>query len=105
MDTNSYLSCKIYYDAYSCGADYVEETKRNVSVHYDGNNKPSKKSKPAAHLEQNVDHYFTWSILCNAPSNPRTCMNIEAFFIAIMRPSLNEQIDCDALILFRNGIT
>ena len=32
-------------------------------------------------------------------------MNIEAFFTAIMGPSLNEQIDLDALILFRNGVT
>ena len=31
--------------------------------------------------------------------------NMEAFFIAIMRPSLNEQIDSNALILFRNGVT
>ena len=64
-----------------------------VSVRYDEHNKPSKKSKPAAHLEQNTGHHFTWRILCNVPSNPRTGKNIEAFFIAIMRPSLNEQID------------
>ena len=32
-------------------------------------------------------------------------MNIEAIFTAIMRPSLNEKIDSDTLILFRNGIT
>ena len=83
----------------------IGETKRNVSVRYDEHNKPSKKSKPAAHLEQSTDHYFIWKILCNAPSNPRTRKNIEAFFIAIMRPSLNEQIICDALILFRNGVT
>ena len=44
-------------------------------------------------------------ILCKAPSNRKTCKNIEAFFTAIMRPNLNEQIDCDALILFRNGVT
>ena len=43
--------------------------------------------------------------LCNAPSNARTRKNIEAFFIVIMRPPLNEQIDCDALILFRNIVT
>ena len=53
------------------------------------------KSKPAAHLKQNIDHYFTLFhiisrplILCNAPSNARTRKNIEEFFIAIMRPSL-----------------
>ena len=40
-----------------------------------------------------------------APSNTRARKNIEAFFIAIMRPSLNDQIDSDALIRFRNGVT
>ena len=100
-----YYLIKIYLINTICGEDYVGETKRNISVCYDEHNKPSKKSKPAAHLEQNIDHYFTWRILCNAPSNAKTRKSIEAFFIAIMRPSLNEQTDSDALILFRNGVT
>ena len=83
----------------------LERLKENVSVRYDEHNKPFNKSKPAAHLEQNTEHYFTWRILCNAPSNARTHKNIEALLIAIMRPSLNEQIDYDALVLFRNGVT
>ena len=54
------------------------ETKRNVSLHYDEHNKPSKKSKRAAHLEQKIDQYFTWRILSNAPSNTRTRKKIKA---------------------------
>ena len=104
-DKSLHPSCKIYCGLCSCGEDYVGETKRNVSVRYDEHNKPPKKSKPTAHLEQNIDHYFTWRILCNAPSNAKTRKSIEAFFIAIMRPSLNEQTDSDALILFRNAVT
>ena len=104
-DKSLHPSCKIYCGLCSCGEDYVGETKRNVSVRYDDHKKPSKKSKPAAHLGQNIDHYFTWKILCNAPSNARTRKNIEGFFIAILRPNLNEQTDSDALILFRNGVT
>ena len=104
-DKNLHPSCNIYYGLCSCREDYVGETKRNVSVRYDEHNKPPKKSKPVAHLEQNIDHYFTWRILCNVPSNARTRKNTKAFFIAIMRPSLNEQTDSDALILFRNGVT
>ena len=100
-----HTSCKTSYALCSCGEDYVEETKRNVSARYDEHNKSYNKSKPAAHVEQNNDHYFTWRVLCNVPSNTRTRKNIEAFFIAIMRPSLNEQVDSDALILFRNGVT
>ena len=101
-DKNLHPSCKIFYGLCSCGEDYVGET---VSVRYDEHDKPSNKSKPSAHLEQNKDHYFTWKILCNTPSNARTHKNVEAFFIAIARPSLNEQIDSDALFLFRNGVT
>ena len=104
-DKNLYLSCKIYHGLCLCGEDYVGETKRNISERYDEHNKPSKKSKPAAHLEQTIDHYFTKGILCNVPSNARTRRNIETLFIAVMRPSLNERIECDALILFRNGVT
>ena len=32
-----------------------KDQKRNISVHYDEHEKPSKKSKPAAHLEKNSD--------------------------------------------------
>ena len=89
-DKNLHPSCKNYYGLCSCGEDYVGETKRSVSVRYDGHKKPSKKSNPAAQLGQNIDHYFTWRILCNALSNARTRKNIEAFLIAITRPSLND---------------
>ena len=60
----------------SCGEDYVGETKWNVSVRYDEHNKPYEKSKWAAHLELNIERYFTWGILFNAPSNTRTRKNI-----------------------------
>ena len=83
----------------------LERLKETFLVRYGEHNTPSKKSKSAAHLEQNTDHYLTWRILCNAPSNARTRKNIEPFFIAIMRPSLNEQTDSDALILFRSCLT
>ena len=104
-DKNLYPSCKIYYGLCLRVEDYVGETKRNVSVRCDEHNKLSNKSKPAAHLEENNDHYFFRRILGNALSNTRTRKNNEAFFIAIMRPILNEQIDSDALILFRNSVT
>ena len=32
-----------------------KDQKRNISVHYDEHEKPSKKSKSAAHLEKNSD--------------------------------------------------
>ena len=44
-------------------------------------------------------------ILCNAPSNSRIRKNLEALFIGIMKPSLNEQTNFDRLTLFRNCLT
>ena len=40
-----------------------------------------------------------------APINDRARKNFEAPFIALSRPSLNEQIDGKKLLLFRNGVT
>ena len=40
-----------------------------------------------------------------APINDRVRKNLEASFIALSRPSLNEQIDANTLLLFRNGVT
>ena len=56
---------------------------------------------------------FTWSVICSAQEQEflekkiidRTRKNLEAFYIALMRPNLNEQCDSNVLNLFRNGIT
>ena len=64
---------------------------------------PLKSQNQLLILKKNIDHYFTRKILCNAPSNARTRNKIEVFFIAIIRPSLKEQINCDVLILLRNS--
>ena len=42
---------------------------------------------------------------CIAPSNSQIRKSLEALFIGIMKPSLNEQTNFDHLIRFRNGIT
>ena len=40
-----------------------------------------------------------------APINDRVRKSLEASFIALSRPSLNEQVDPKKLLLFRNGAT
>ena len=68
-------------------------------------NTPSDKSNPVKHLRDNIDHNFTWNVICNA-RNRRLPLKIwEAYFIATMKPNLNDKIDSDLLHLFRNGIT
>jgi len=41
----------------------------------------------------------------NAPVNTRMRKNLEAAIIALKRPFLNDQLDSNQLILFRNGVT
>ena len=40
-----------------------------------------------------------------ASINDRVRKNLEASFIAVSRPSLNEQIDAKKLLLFQNSVT
>ena len=84
---------------------YIGETIRNVEVRWNEHNDPRGKSEPSKHLTNNLEHKFQWSIICNAPINTRSRKNLEAFYIALQKPSLNEQLDNNQLNLFRNGIT
>ena len=70
-----------------------------------GHNSADNKSEPAKHLADNKEHSFLWSILLAAPKDGRTRKNLEAFFIAKLKPSLNRQEDSNMLTLFRNGVT
>ena len=100
-DKDLHPACKIYKGICSCESTYVGETKRNVEEH----NHLSGKSEPSKHLYQNINHVFTWSVICSAPKTDRTRKNLEVFYIALVRPNLNEQCDSTVLTLFRNGIT
>jgi len=104
-DKSDYQSCVIYKGICSCGSSYVGETKRNALTRWGEHNNPTKKSEPSKHLRQHIEHVFTWTILCRAPKNTRTRKNLEASFIALLKPDLNEQSDFDILVLFRNGVT
>ena len=53
-------------------------------------NNINKKSKPSKHLFLNIRHSFSWSVLLSAPKNARTRENLETFYIAKMKSSLNE---------------
>ena len=78
-------SCVIYEGQCSCKLSYIGETKRK-------------------HLMENASHKFTWKVLLDAPSH--FCRRIlEAFFIAIRKPALNDQLEHHSLSLFRHGIT
>ena len=104
-DCNLHPSCKIYKGVCSCGETYIGETIRNVEERWSEHNSADNKSEPAKHLASNKEHFFLWNILLDAPKDGRTRKNLEAFFIAKLKPSLNRQEDSNMLTLFRNGVT
>ena len=44
-------------------------------------------------------------VISNAPKNAKTRKNLEASYIALWKPDLNEKKDLDRQVLFRNGVT
>ena len=104
-DKVQHLSCVIYKGICSCGETYVGETIRSCKIRCDEHNDVNKNSEPAKHLAGNIEHEFSWFILARAPVNTLKRRILEAYFIKLIAPSLNEQLDNDVLMLFRNGVT
>ena len=104
-DKSDYKSCVIYKGDCLCGSRYIVKTKRNAEARWNEHNNPTKSSKPSKHLRSNINHYFTWAVISNAPKNAKTRKNLEASYIALWKPDLNEQKDFERLVLFTNGVT
>ena len=104
-DKNPHPACKIYAGICFCSANYIGETKRNVEIRWNEDENPNKDSKPANNLRNFPDNKFDCKILLMAPTNAKLRKIMESSMIALKQPSLNEQLDFDQLILFRNGVT
>ena len=65
---NDYKSCVIYKGDCFCGSRYIGETKHNAEVRRNEHN-PTKSSEPSKHPRNNINHYFTWAVISNAPKN------------------------------------
>ena len=103
---NPHPSCKIYVGECLCGETYIGETARNVEVRWGEHNSLKGNSEPAKHLERNDNnHLFNWKILMSAPLKSKERKNLEAFQIALKKPTLNNQLETKQLDLARNGIT
>ena len=102
---NPHPACAIYERIYTCKENYIGETKRNVKIRWEEHSGINKTSEPSRHLKSNPTHAFTWKVLVVAPINDRVRKNLKVSFIALSRPSLNEQTDSKKLLLFRNGVT
>ena len=99
-DCNLYPPSKIYKGICSCGETYIGETIGNVEEQWSEHNSEDNKSEPAKHLADNEEHSFLSSILLAATKDGRTHKNLEEFFIAKLKPSLNRQEDSNMLTLF-----
>ena len=64
-----------------------------------------KKIEPFKAFDNNITHHFNWSVICNAPVKNFTRKILEVYFIAPLKPALNDQISSDLLRLYKNGIT
>ena len=95
----------IYRGKCSCGEEYIGETERNVEKGWSEYDIPTEKTEPARRLSNNIGHLFAWEILMPALKDKRTRKNLEEFFIAVRKPSLNEKVKSNVLYLFRSGIT
>ena len=104
-DKSLHPACRIYEGTCICGEKYVGQTKRNFEIRWMEHNTPNDKSNPTNHLIDNIDHSFTWKVICNLRNRKLTRKILEAYFIATMKPSPNDQIDSGFLHLFKNGIT
>ena len=58
-----YPACLVYKGVCSCLEDYIGETKQNSVNRWAQHNHPSKKSNPAIHIKDHVEHQFHWSVI------------------------------------------
>ena len=104
-DKSLLQACKIYKGICSCGKSYIGETARNVEVRWGEHNNPTKVLNPSKHIKDNVDHVFHWLVIGRAPTNTFQLKVLEAYYIVLEIPTLNDQLEPDRLNLFRNGVT
>ena len=100
-DEKPYPACQIYKGAGACDETYIGETIRNVDIRWNEHEDIRKKSEPAKHLRENLNHKSEWKTLLHAHKNYRQRKNLEESLIA----TLNDQLDTKKLYLFRNDVT
>ena len=96
--------CVICKGDCSCVSRYIGETKRNAEVRWNDHNNPTKSSELSKHFQRNINYYFTWTVISDAPKNAKTRKNLEASYIFPLKPDLIEQKDFERLVLFQSDI-
>ena len=83
----------LYKGVRTCNENYICETKQNVEIQWEEHLGVNKIPEPCRHLKTNSTHVLTWNVLLATPSYDHVKKNLEASYVALSRPSLNEQID------------
>ena len=84
---------------------YIGESRRNVRIRWDEHEDPKKDSELAKQLRNHPGHSFSGKILLSASANNHIRKIMEASMIALNRPTLNEEVESDKLLLFQNVVT
>ena len=92
-DKNPYPACQIYKGTCVCDETYIGETIRNVDIRWNEHEDIRKKSEPAKHLRENLNLRSKWETLLQAPKSYQQRKNLEAYFIAIIGPTLSNQLE------------
>ena len=95
----------VYEGNCSCGENYVRESMRNVVLRWADYEDSNKQLETAKYLKYFPDNPFELEVLTRFPEYTRKRKILEAFLIKSINPSLNESLDLELLVLFRNGVT
>ena len=87
------------------GRIHWRDRKKCGIIMWSEHSNPKEKTEPSMYLSSYISHSFALEVLMSAPKYIRTRKNVEAFFIAFQKPSLNEQVKPNVLHIFRDSIT
>ena len=83
-DKSLHQACKIFKSVCSCGESYIGERVGNVEERWGEHSNPSK------HIRDNVDHTLHWLVSARAPTNTFQQKMLEAYYIVLEKPTLND---------------
>ena len=95
-----YPVCKTYCGVCEYEKDYLSETKRKAIKRWSEHDNPTKDFEQARYLNKHIKNVFTWNILYHVSKMIVICKNLETIFIALLKPSLNEQQDFECFEFF-----
>ena len=62
--TKTIINRVIHKGYCTCSSRYIGETKRDAEVRWNKHNNPTNSSEPSRHLQSNINHSFTWTVIC-----------------------------------------